>query len=56
MIVVTTPCTCLMFSPSWKASSRAWKGLQAHRRLDDDLQDGVGLVLGDLLKLHAAPL
>ena len=45
-----------MFSPSWKASSRAWKGLQAHRRLDDDLQDGVGLVLGDLLDLHAAAL
>ena len=28
--------------------------LQAHRRFDDDLQDGVGRGSGDLLDLHAA--
>ncbi len=32
------------------------EGLQAHGRLDHHLQDGLGLVLGDLLDLHAAAL
>ena len=56
MMVETALCACLMLKPELEGELARLEGLQAHGRLDHHLEDHLGLVLGDLLDLHAAPL